>query len=457
MTKEANKKTKTKGKDMKKYFLTTALMGTFIAPAFGADKIITSANTCTVDVLGVSDNNATANTIATWDLIDYTLDPGEYLNVTDTSVTETTCPAGSYCVGGGFTVETANNSIAQCPTGYPNSANGASADTQCYTACTVATANIAHATAVSGNDYYGTGTDTCGATACETGYHVDGGVTIVEQTPLIPVNYETEGNGYTYIDQSGIAHIDASAAGLTTNNTWATDFDYGVVYGRASCQPSTDPAFVYVMNNMEAVSSGSKTMDELRTELTTQYGQTKANLLMDYLELEMSGAEDVYTNEANFETFAKYFVTLSESSDKNYTTDSTGQYCYCQMDGFSPITEGVLGEKTSVTSAPWVFLRDFGSAGDCASFCANDCAYDLRYVDVDLRAFRAVVFGVFEAKISATCTANTINIDWNPDNNGAHTINQCTYDGSITVPSDPVKPGYTFMGWKLLEKSTTTE
>ncbi|MBR2510747.1 MAG: hypothetical protein IKB59_01110, partial [Alphaproteobacteria bacterium] len=105
---------------MKKYlFLSSAFLMT-MAGAHAADKIITSANTCTVDVLGVSDNNATANTIATWDLIDYTLDPGEYLNVTDTSVTETTCPAGSYCVGGGFTVETANNSIAQCPTEYPN-------------------------------------------------------------------------------------------------------------------------------------------------------------------------------------------------------------------------------------------------------------------------------------------------------------------------------------------------
>ena len=48
---------------MKKYFLTTALMGTFIAPAFGADKIITSANTCTFDVLGVSDNNAVAKNL----------------------------------------------------------------------------------------------------------------------------------------------------------------------------------------------------------------------------------------------------------------------------------------------------------------------------------------------------------------------------------------------------------
>ena len=49
------------------------------------------------------------------------------------------------------------------------------------------------------------------------------------------------------------------------------------------------------------------------------------------------------------------------------------------------------------------------------------------------------------------CAANTINIDWNPDNNGEHIKNMCTYDGSITVPSDPVKPGYTFTGWKLVE------
>ena len=89
---------------MKKYFLTTALMGTFIAPAFGADKIITSANTCTVDVLGVSDNNATANTIATWDLIDYECPAGQYLLETETSVECTPCPTGSYCPGGTYTV-----------------------------------------------------------------------------------------------------------------------------------------------------------------------------------------------------------------------------------------------------------------------------------------------------------------------------------------------------------------
>ncbi len=422
--------------------------------AFGADKIITSANTCTVDVLGVSDNNATANTIATWDLIDYTLNPGQYLNVTETSVDKVTCPAGSYCVGGGFTVETANNSIAQCPTGYPNSANGASADTQCYTACTVATANIAHATAVSGNDYFGTGVDTCGATACETGYHVDGDVELVEQTPVIPVNYETAGNGnYAYINPDASSYnrgIELSE--LSGSGTYAVDYDYGRVYGRASCQPSADPAFVYATNNLEAVMSGSKTMDELRTELTMQYGQAKANSLMDYLELVMSGAEDMLTNETNFETFAKVFVMFSESSDKNYTTDSTGQYCYCQLDGFAPATDGVLGEKSTVTSAPWVSYVDSVSADDCASGCAGYCAGDLRTDAVLARAFRAAVFGSLGALSTGVCAANTINIDWNPDNGGEHIKNMCTYEGAITLPTpDPVKPGYTFTGWKLVE------
>jgi hypothetical protein len=71
-------------------------------------------------------------------------------------------------------------------------------------------------------------------------------------------------------------------------------------------------------------------------------------------------------------------------------------------------------------------------------------------------AFRAAVVGALEyTESGGICAANTINIDWNPDNNGAHTINQCTYEGSITVPSDPVKPGYTFTGWKLLENTTT--
>ena len=381
---------------MKKYFLTTALMGTFIAPAFGADKIITSANTCTVDVLGVSDNNATANTIATWDLIDYTLDPGEYLNVTDTSVTETTCPAGSYCVGGGYTVETAKNSIAQCPAEYPNSAEGAGADTQCYTACTVDM--VAKATAVSGNDYFGSGVDTCEPTACVAGWHVKPGLTIGETIG------EDAGSDSAYINNTG------SFSETNYDGSGAKGQEYYGISGPMSF----------------AVNYAGK-------GILTGHGRCSTQ----------SGVRDFDWNTE----------TLKEITIVNTLTDETGQegaqYCYCQVDGFTPVG----GTKAIVTSAPWVFRNGLGSAHNCAAYCANYCAGDLRDDFVVSLALRAAAVGNIPAS-PATCAANTINIDWNPDNNGAHTINQCTYEGSITVPADPVKPGYTFMGWKLLENTT---
>ena len=148
---------------MKKYFLSSMLVMGLMAPAFGADgKITGGAGTCTVDVLGVYDNNATANTIATWALNDYDCGAGQYLVIDDGTIACQPCPAGSYCPGGTYTVENASDGENLCPTGYGSSDTGASSDTQCYTNCKVS--DIEHATAVSGNDYYGSGTDTCTAT-----------------------------------------------------------------------------------------------------------------------------------------------------------------------------------------------------------------------------------------------------------------------------------------------------
>ena len=429
--------------------LSSAFVMTMVSfGAFGADAKITEASTCTVDVLGVSDNNATANTIATWDLIDYTLNPGQYLSVTETSVDKTTCPAGSYCVGGGYTVETAGNSIAQCPAEYPNSAEGAGADTQCYTACTVANANIAHATAVTGNDYYGAGVDTCGATACETGYHVDGGgVSLVEKDPLVPISLTAEGAGYRYVRADGTSSsygtVDAIPEdSVTAPNTWATAYSEGTVYGKASCQPSIDPSIEYIMINFEAVFGGEMTIEAFKTGLEPLAGADKAEYAANMITDVMSGTK------SEAEIYKALYGVFMIEPNANYSTDSTGQYCYCQMDGFTPTG----GTKEIVTSAPWVFLYDCGSADYCADFCASNCANALRLDGVDALAFRGAVVGSLEAVESGgICAANTINIDWNPDNNGVHIKNMCTYDGSITVPSDPVKPGYTFTGWKLVE------
>ncbi len=421
-------------------------MGTFIAPAFGADKIITSANTCTVDVLGVSDNNAIANTIATWDLIDYTLNPGQYLNVTETSVDKTTCPAGSYCVGGGYTVETANNSIAQCPAEYPNSAEGAGADTQCYTACTVANANIAHATAVSGNDYFGTGTDTCYATACDKGYHVNGGgIELVEKDPLIPVDYMLSGDGYAYIDANGTSgNSNLTDAGLTENNTWAAHFDYGTVYGKASCQDSTNPA-IYILVNTTALFENEMTIEDFKIGLEPLAGKVKTEYIVTLLTEVKAGIK------GENELFQALYGLFMTDYNADYNTGNTGQYCYCQIDRFVAAD----GDNITVASAPWVFnigLGGFNFDDNCSTSCAINCAGDIQHTDSVSSINREAAFGALGyTESGGICTANTINIDWNPDNNGAHTINQCTYEGAIEVPADPVKPGYTFMGWKLVE------
>ena len=433
---------------MKKFlFLSSAFIMTTLG-AFGADGTITGgANTCTVEVLGVHENDAIANTIATWTLNKYNLTPGQYLNVTETSVDSAVCPAGSYCVGGEYTVENASGSVASCPTNYPSSDAGAGAQTQCYTACTVANANIAHATAVGGNDYFGDGADACYATACDTGYHVDGDVELVEETPVIPVDYTLAGNDYEYIAQGGTADSNDTAVGLSAQNTYAVDYDYGRVYGRASCQPSTDPAIEFIMANQNAILGGSMTIEEFKSGLEPLAGVVKSDYMASILTDVMNGTKDP---EEMYRGLTGLFMI---SSDANYSTNSTGRYCYCQTDGFTPIG----GDKVIVASAPWVFNGGGHiSADDCASDCANYCAGGQTRNDMAGRALRAAVFGALGYTETGTCAANTINIDWNPDNGGEHIKNMCTYDGSVTLPTpDPVKPGYTFTGWKLLENTTT--
>ena len=378
--------------------LSSAFVMTMVSfGAFAADEIITGgANTCTVDVLGVYDNNATAKTIATWTPVTYECAPGQYLLETETSVECTPCPTGSYCPGGTYTVESENMGATTCPTTHPNSANGASADTQCYTACTVDM--VAKATAVTGNDYFGSGVDTCEPTACVAGWHVkpglDIGATIGEEA----------GSNSAYISNNGFF------GEMNYDNKGSKGQEYYGISGPMSF----------------AVDYAGKGMITGHGRCSTQEGY---GIWTDY-----KGRPNNPEDETVINTLA----------------DETGmegaKYCYCQVDGFTPTGS----DKVMVTSAPWVFSGDRGSADGCASNCTYTCVRPLRDVDVSSLAFRAAVMNSLPVS-SATCAANTINIDWNPDNNGAHTINQCTYEGSITVPADPVKPGYTFTGWKLVE------
>lgn len=62
---------------------------------------------------------------------------------------------------------------------------------------------------------------------------------------------------------------------------------------------------------------------------------------------------------------------------------SDGKYCWCKAMYYTPSG----GQRQDVASSSWVF-NDYGSASDCAKYCANYCVINVQY-DPD---FRAAVF-----------------------------------------------------------------
>lgn len=54
------------------------------------------------------------------------------------------------------------------------------------------------------------------------------------------------------------------------------------------------------------------------------------------------------------------------------------------------------------------------------------------------------------------CTEHRITVIWH-ETEDKSMPSMCLYGDTLYMPEDPVKPGYTFTGWKLVEPTTTTE
>ena len=345
----------------------------------------TYTNQATYANMGVYSDSV--NVTADYTNNEYNVVAGTYLPAASETVTQ--CPANSFCPGlTGPTYYDATNAqgATACSTltgGFNSSAAGASAETDCYKACT--TTNVAHSTAVTGNDYYGAGADTCYATGCENGYHT-------ESTDLSATIGNVSGS-YGYINPSG-ASSDASTYGLTENGTFAVAYenDKGTLTGRAQC--------------------------------STQSGT------------------GMWTDPAA--------TTASEITTRATLPDSTGLYCYCTLDSYTPV-----GGTTKNLSGPWVFNVSFAVASFCANFCASQCSAYLRNTDTSYLTFRSAVFGAFQSL--ATCVANTITINWtdvDPEYAGDNDEGTVTFGGDIRTPRAAVsKPGKIFVGWKFVKPS----
>ena len=394
------------------------------------------------------------NARAEYEKILYQVGAGQYLPA-GSEGTGVVCTAGNYCPGLTDVTYNAtdNQGLTACPNGYPNSYAGASMDTQCYTTCTD-TSVIAHATAVAGNDYYGNGTDTCYATACDNGYHLDGSLEMIETAPLIDVDPSLYAYTYGYLNAIGTGQYNVSAFGLTEAGTWAGSFETvsglgnnivsagGTVYGQASCQGEAPNALA--MNYYSGmIADASATADEVRAELLERVDEAKANAVADIY------AEFKAGTRTHDDAVKAGYAILGSEYDANFSKTDSGRYCYCQMTDFK-LNDDI---KTPVTSAPWVFGGDSFSEGACAEYCASNCADKLRN-NLYTSAFRAAMYGMLGTRtVGGVCAANEISITWadaDPADVAANNAGVCTYDGDIRTPAKAItKPGKTFKGWKF--------
>lgn len=68
--------------------------------------------------------------------------------------------------------------------------------------------------------------------------------------------------------------------------------------------------------------------------------------------------------------------------------DSKGKYCYCTLDGYTPV-----GGGTQSLSGPWVFNLGVDEwEYNCADVCAFNCAHYLQYDSAHNLGFRSAVF-----------------------------------------------------------------
>ena len=399
-----------------KLFLTSAIAVGFVVPAmaetFPSNGLMQENKTydnaaSETNMDGVY--SGTVNAVAEYDVINYIVNAGQYLPAD--SETVITCPAGSYCPGISGNVQynqTTPQGIQTCPAGFGSSADGSSSDTQCYRACDInnmgtngSISSIAHATAISGNDYYGSGTDTCEPTACENGWHVRAGSSAPNLTNIIGVS--EAGNGYTVNDYSGVENnTDNMSNTIIAGDPMAFAVDYGtkgIIKGHGRC--STQQGYRDTVNNNN----------------------------------------NSYNNPT---TFASLTDEIAEDG---------AQYCYCQLDSYTP-----SGGTMQSLSAPWVFSDDDGNDHSCGHNCADECVYGLLNGSSDALAFRAAVFNSVQSS-PAMCEANTITINWsNADANdiSANNAGTATYGSDVRTPvKAATKKGKTFKGWRFSKPTQT--
>ena len=325
----------------------------------------------------------------------YTVTAGNYLPMSSETVAQ--CTSGNYCPGINGTVNystSANQGLTACPGGYGASDLGASENTQCYRTCDSAnigstitsTPGIAHADGMAGNDYYGTGTDTCYPTSCVAGWHLNPGA-----PDLATIIGNTEATGSGYRSNDGNNNSNESQYGITQNGEFVVDYgNKGRIQGYSGC--STD------------------------------------------------GVNNPWYDQSGYTFEGDHF--------RNALSSNTGDYCWCRLGGYTPLN-GTMQSLSTPWVFYDIQEGEEPEVNGCAVECARLCKNVLMSDFSDQLAFRTALFNSIQSTPSCDANVISITWDGadqtDIDANNAASV---TYGGDINTPKKAVHvPGKTFVGW----------
>ena len=202
----------------------------------------------------------------------------------------------------------------------------------------------------------------------------------------------TNGYGHGWWNNADYCYnIDSEGSWNTVNcstvpdlslNQWKTEFNYGTVRGIASCQSTVPSDILYLDTNVNAVLKGEMDPATFLSEYTALAEQEKGAIAQQAFTAFVQG------DEATMMTL--YYQLLSLPGSTNYSTNDTGQYCFCQATHYTANNSG----QCPLSSPAWVFDGDNGSAANCADYCASYCANDVRFYS----NIRAAVLGPYVAQ-----------------------------------------------------------
>lgn len=266
------------------------------------------------------------------------------------------------------------------------------------------------------------------------------GLVICMACPAFAVEVTGTGNECV-INTLGVDNGSASLEALWN----AKSYDIKYYQGSHGTAATTDPATFTGGLTYDATWT-TKTLAEAGITAATGYTFQGWGTSIDGAVVYQAGeAQSAWTTDAGLSLYAIYSANPHTISFTCGDLPENASSTFAQ-DGVAPATVNVTYDAAYTalpTTANTCALPGYAFAGWS---CTNGIVAAGGTYSVDA-----------DTVCKATWTPNTINLTWDSQGGTEIAPTTCTYDGSITLPEEPTKTGYTFGGWTVTSTTPASE